>query len=279
YSTSSPLEQKLLVGVLGTYLGEDGRTVRMGFQSTSSGLSIASVSLVNTLRASLTGYAHQHPDVAGLAFGGGAQTTADLEAQTALATERMVAAVTIGLLLVLFVVLRSYWIPPMAVATIGLSIAWAWATTYLVIGVGFADPLFYFVPTVLFLLILGLGIDYNIFLLTRVREERLAGRSSSDAASEGVARTGGIITAAAIILASAFAVLITGRFLLLQAIGFSVAVAILLDAMVVRTYLVPALLHLGGERVWAGPRFRPSPGPMEARGPDDAGNPPYGPAR
>ena len=161
----------------------------MSFQSTSSGLSLSSVSLVDTLRGSLDAYSHQHPDVAGLAFGGGAPTTADLEAQTALATERMVAAVTIGLLIVLFVVLRSYWIPPMAVATIGLSIAWAWAVTYLVIGVGFADPIFYFVPTILFLLILGLGIDYNIFLLTRVREERLGGRGASEAASEGVART------------------------------------------------------------------------------------------
>ncbi len=254
YGSAGPLERTILSQTLFPYLGTDGRTLSLTFQTNASGLSTAAVGLVQSIRHTLDRYAATHPGIESLAYGGGAQTTADLEAQTALATERMVAAVTIGLIVVLLVVLRSYWIPPMAVATIGLSIGWAWAATYLVLGIGFSDPIFYFVPTILFLLILGLGIDYNIFLLTRVREERLTGVPAGAAASEAVARTGGIITAAAIILASAFAVLATGRFLLLTAIGFSVAVAILLDAMVVRTYLVPALLHLGGERVWSGPR-------------------------
>ncbi|HEV2519601.1 MAG TPA: MMPL family transporter [Thermoplasmata archaeon] len=268
FGNASALERTILRSTLAPFLGIDGRTVSLTFTSTQSGLSVAAVNLVDSVRQSLLGYARDHAGVRALAFGGGAQTTADLEAQTALATERMVAAVSLGLILVLFVVLRSLWIPPMAVATIGLSIGWAWALTYLVIGVGFADPIFYFVPTILFLLILGLGIDYNIFLLTRVREERLAGRPAGAAATESVARTGGIITAAAIILASAFAVLATGRFLLLQTIGFSVAIAIVLDAMVVRTYLVPALLHLGGERVWRLPSrpVRGPPAPQEGGG-------------
>ncbi|MGI0155647.1 MAG: MMPL family transporter, partial [Thermoplasmata archaeon] len=120
-------------------------------------------------------------------------------------------------------------------------------------------PLFFFVPTVMIILILGLGTDYNIFLLTRVREERVRGRVAGDAAVEAVARTGGIITAAAVILASAFAALLVGEFTLIRAIGFSVAVAVILDAMVVRTYLVPASLQLLGERVWSlsGRRARP----------------------
>jgi RND superfamily putative drug exporter len=210
------------------------------------------VHLLDALKGEVGGFASARPDVQAVAYGGGASVTSDIEAQTALATERMAVLVSVGLIIVLLVVLRSWWIPPMAVATIGLSIGWAWATTYLVLGGVVGLPLFYFVPTVLFILILGLGIDYNIFLLTRVREERLKGRSARDAVVHAVAHTGGIITAAAVILASAFAILVTGNFTLLRAIGFAVATAVVLDAMVVRTYLVPAALHLLGERVWKG---------------------------
>jgi len=83
------------------------------------------------------------------------------------------------------------------------------------------------------------------------------GRSNTEAAVEGVARTGGIITAAAVILASAFGALLVGSFTLIRAIGFSVAVAVILDAMVVRTYLVPASLQVLGERVWTWSGRRP----------------------
>jgi RND superfamily putative drug exporter len=238
----------LLAGSVGT----DGRTVLLGVTPASAGLSVASVNLLGHLRSELAAFQSSHSDVAAFAFGGGAALTHDLQQQTTLATERMILAVSIGLIIVLLVVLRSWVIPPMAVATIGLSIGWAWAITYLVLNVGFGYPLFFYVPTVLFILILGLGIDYNIFLLTRVREERLRGRGASEAVVHAVANTGGIISAAAIILASAFAILATGNFILLRAIGFAVATAVILDAVVVRTYLVPSLLHALGDRVWAG---------------------------
>ncbi|MCI4324143.1 MAG: MMPL family transporter, partial [Thermoplasmata archaeon] len=176
--------------------------------------------------------------------------TRDLQAQTYQATLRMLLLVAIGLIIVLFAVLRSYILPLLAVATVMLSIGWSWGVTQAVLGKIFGIPLFFFVPTVVIILILGLGIDYNIFVLTRVREERLRGHDSSTAVSHAVASTGGIITAAAIILASAFAILGAGSFLLLRSIGFAVAVAVLLDALVVRTYLVPATLQLLGDRTW-----------------------------
>jgi predicted RND superfamily exporter protein len=251
WSTSPPAVQAMLSGALSPYLGTDGRTIWFTVVPSSTGLSVDAIHLLSTLKSEGTSFGNSHSEVVRVAYGGGASETSDIQAQTALALQRMAIVVSIGLLIVLFVALRSYLIPPMAVATIGLSIGWSWAITYLVLDLGVGIPLFYFVPVVLFILILGLGIDYNIFLLTRVREERLRGRSSTEAVVEAVGRTGGIITAAAVILASAFAILITGNFLLLRAIGFAVATAIILDAMVVRTYLVPALLHLFGERVWS----------------------------
>ncbi|MFY9717351.1 MAG: MMPL family transporter [Thermoplasmata archaeon] len=252
-----------LLAVLDGYVGTDGRTVLLSLQTTATGLSTSAVSAIDSVQSSFGAYTAAHPGVTEIVYGGAAPTIRDLADETNLATEYMILAVAIGLVAVLVVVLRSWIIALMAVATIGLSIGWAWALTYLVLDRLLGFPLFFYVRTILFVLVLGLGIDYNIFLLTRVREERLKGRSSGSAAVEAVARTGGIITAAAIILASAFGALIVAEFTLIRAIGFAVAIAVILDAMIVRTYLVPASLQLLGDRVWSlsGRRSPPAPAP------------------
>jgi uncharacterized membrane protein YdfJ with MMPL/SSD domain len=250
--SSLPLApQKDLLGTLGGFVGTDGTTVVLTLQPNSTGLSSAAVSSVGAVESSFSGFAADHPEVRALAYGGGAPTIGDLANETAQATLILLVAVTVGLLVVLVAVLRTWIIAVMAIATIGLSITWAWAITYLVFSQLLGFPLFFYVRTILFLLILGLGIDYNIFVLSRIREERLRGRSSSEAIVNAVGRTGGIITAAALILACAFGALLIGEFTLIRAIGFSVAVAVLLDAMVVRTFLVPAALQLLGDRAWS----------------------------
>lgn len=256
YPTLPNAQRTLLAGTLAGYLGNDGRTVWFTVYPSDGGLSSSAVNLLGTIRSTVGGYATSHPAVTFVAYGGGAAVTSDIEHQTSQATQRLILAVSLGLMVVLFLVLRSWIVPPLAVATIGVSLGWAWGVTNAVLTNGFGIPIFYFVPTVMFVLILGLGIDYNIFLLTRVREERLRGHPADEATVHALASTGGIITAAAVILASAFAILTTGEFLLLKAIGFAVATAVLLDAMVVRTYLVPAALFLLGERVWRLPRLR-----------------------
>ncbi len=259
-----PATRANLLGVYSGFVGTDGRTILLSLVPTSSGLSVGAVSAVESVESSYRGYAAAHSEITALSFGGGAPTISDLANETATATEYLVFAVAVGLILVLLVVLRSWIIALMAIGTIGLSIGWAWAVTYLVFQGLFGFPLFFYVRTILFILILGLGIDYNIFLLTRVREERVRGRSSGEAAVEAVARTGGIITAAAVILASAFGALMIGEFTLIRAIGFSVAVAVILDAMVVRTYFVPASLQLLGDRVWSLTGRRPKPAATDA---------------
>ncbi len=250
-SNLSPAERTNLLGLLGSYVGTDQRTVLLQIQPTDIGLSEAAVRAVESVESAFASFRTTHPEVSALAYGGGAPVISDLNQQTVEATDVMIVAVTIGLVVVLLVMLRSWIIATMAVATIGLSISWAWALTDLVFQRLLGLPVFFYVRTIMFMLVLGLGIDYNIFLLTRVREERLKGQATRPATSEAVARTGGIITAAAIILASAFGALLVGQFTLIRAIGFSVAIAVVLDAMVVRTYLVPALLQILDDRVWS----------------------------
>ncbi|MEM0129484.1 MAG: MMPL family transporter [Thermoplasmata archaeon] len=273
--SSAPIAVRTnLEGLARSFIGNDGRTVLLVVVSNVSGLSASAISVVDSLGQRIDRYAADHPAVQGAAFLGGAPVTRDLATQASLATQRLILAVAIALLVVLFVVLRSWLLPLLAVATIGLSIAWAWALTDLTLTAGFGLPIFFFVPTLMFILILGLGIDYNIFLLTRVREERVKARSTAEATEQALSRTGGIITAAAVILAGAFATLLVGDFVLLVAIGFSVAVAVLLDAMVVRTYLVPSILQILGDRAWNLRRRAPAPAPApgedgEARGPPE----------
>ena len=256
--TSLPVASRAnLLGVASGFIGTDQRTVLFDLQTSSTGLSLSAVNALHGVESSWGSYAASHSDLVKVAYGGGAPVIDDLANQTNYATELMIVAVTLGLVIVLLAVLRSWIIALMGVATIGLSISWAWALSYLVFQELLGFPLFFYVRTILFIFILGLGIDYNIFLLTRIREERVRGRPNTEAAVEGVARTGGIISAAAVILASAFGALLVGSFTLIRAIGFAVAVAVILDAMVVRTYLVPASLQVLGERVWTWTGRRP----------------------
>jgi uncharacterized membrane protein YdfJ with MMPL/SSD domain len=275
FASAPASAQQELRATLGAYVGTDGRTVLLQLQTNDTGLSFGAVRALGAVESSYGAYRSGHPEVTALAFGGGAPTIQDLADETSLATEVMLVAVTVGLVLVLLAVLRSWIIALMAVATIGLSICWAWAVSDLVLQQLLAVPIFFYVRTILIMLVLGLGIDYNIFLLTRIREERLRGRSTAGATVEAVGRTGGIITAAAVILASAFASLLVGEFTLIRAIGFAVAVAVVMDAMVVRTYLVPATLHLLGDRVWSLSGRSP---PARAPAAPDAAPPAAGPS-
>jgi putative drug exporter of the RND superfamily len=263
YSKLPPAQRINLEGVLPQYIGTDNRTVWFTVTPSSDGLSNAAVNSLNAIERQLTSFSGQHPEIQAVYYGGAASTIKDLAVQTAAATERMIIAATIGLFLVLFLVLGSLAIPPIALASIGLSISWAYAITYLLLGKIQGVPIFFFVPTILFVLILGLGMDYNVFILTRVREERGKYSGTPRPVMMAVTYTGGVITAAAVILASAFLVLGTSTFTLLEAIGLAVGLAVLLDAMVVRTYFVPAVLALGKGGIWWGPerlqRLRAAP--------------------
>jgi RND superfamily putative drug exporter len=103
--------------------------------------------------------------------------------------------------------------------------------------------------------VFGLSMDYELFLLSRIREEHLAGKSNVESVALGLQRSGRIITAAAAILAFVFAAFVTSGVTSIKSMGFGVAFAIILDATVVRGLLVPALMRLMGERNWWAPKW------------------------
>jgi len=159
----------------------------------------------------------------------------------------------LGVGIVLFVVLGSLILPIFAVVSVLMSIVWTLAVTVIVFQSAFNFGLLFITPLILFVLLLGLGMDYNIFILTRIREESAKGQHRNDAIINAIQQTGGIITAAAIILAGSLATLVLSSNMMLKEMGFAFAFSILIDALVVRTYLVPAVMSTFGKWNWYNP--------------------------
>ncbi len=103
--------------------------------------------------------------------------------------------------------------------------------------------------------VFGLSMDYELFLLSRIKEEHLAGHNNIESVAVGLQKSARIITAAALLLAAVFASFMTSGVTAIKMMGFGTAFAVLLDATLVRALLVPALMRLFGERNWWGPKF------------------------
>lgn len=145
---------------------------------------------------------------------------------------------------------------PVAAAYGVLVLVFEWGVGASLLGVERGGHVEGWVPVVLFATLFGLSMDYEVFLVARVREVWERERDNDLAIVTGLARTGRVITAAALIMAAAFAGFVVGRVPGLQQLGVGLAVAVLLDAAVVRTFLVPAVIAALGPRNWWRPGAR-----------------------
>jgi uncharacterized membrane protein YdfJ with MMPL/SSD domain len=140
------------------------------------------------------------------------------------------------------------------------------------------DTIEAWVPLFLFAVLFGLSMDYQVFLLSRIRERFAETGDTGDAVAFGIANTGRIITGAALIIVAVFAGFAAGDLVMFQQMGFGVAVALLLDATVVRSVLVPAAMQLLGPRNWYLPRWLEWLPHVEVEGHEPASPPPARPA-
>ena len=154
---------------------------------------------------------------------------------------------------------RSIVVPAKAIVLNLLSVGAAYGLIVLVFQKGVGNELFGFpeveaieawLPLFLFSVLFGLSMDYHVFLLSRIRERYTQTGDSSEAVSFGVRTTARLITGAALIIIVVFAGFATGELVMFQQMGFGVAVALLLDATLIRSVLVPAAMELLGERNW-----------------------------
>jgi putative drug exporter of the RND superfamily len=170
-----------------------------------------------------------------------------------------VAAVLVMSFVLLMLVFRSVLVPLKAVLLNLLSIGasygvmvmvfqWGWGAD--LIGLESTVPIVSFIPMFMFAILFGLSMDYEVFLLSRVREEYAAGASNGESVVRGVAKTGRVITSAALIMASVFLAFVLGDDAATKMFGVGLATAVLIDATLVRMVLVPATMKLLGDANW-----------------------------
>ncbi|GAA2609277.1 MMPL family transporter [Paractinoplanes durhamensis] len=183
----------------------------------------------------------------------GGAPAADLDKRAAnLRDDRVVVPLILAVvLLVLLALLRSLAAPLLLLVTVVISYAASLGAATMLLTYGFDMPaLDTSVPLLSFLFLVALGVDYNIFLVTRARDEAIERGGTRAGMLRGLAATGGVITSAGILLAAVFAVLGVLPVIVLTQIGVVVGVGVLVDTLLVRTVVVPALALLMGERFW-----------------------------
>ncbi|HKI92383.1 MAG TPA: MMPL family transporter [Gaiellaceae bacterium] len=209
--------------------------------------------------------------------GGGPPQGVDFLSRAYGAFPWLIAAVLVLTYLLLARAFRSLLLPVKAVLLNLLSVAASYGMLVVFFRFGLGRDLFGlyqigqvegWIPIFLFAMLFGLSMDYEVFLVTRMRESWDAGRDNRQAVAEGLERTGRIVTAAAVIMVAAFSAFVTGRIVGLQEFGLGLAVAILVDATIVRAVLVPSLMALLGRWNWWLPEraarlLRVEPSPLE----------------
>jgi putative drug exporter of the RND superfamily len=166
--------------------------------------------------------------------------------------------------LLLMMVFRSVLVPLKAVvmnllsigAAFGIIVAvfqWGWGAS--LIGVDNTGPIISFFPIFLFAIIFGLSMDYEVFLMSRIHEEWEHTHDETQAVTKGLALTGRVITAAAAIMVTVFASFMLGEERIIKLFGLGLASAVLIDAVVIRSILVPAIMQLFGKSAWWFPEW------------------------
>ena len=167
-----------------------------------------------------------------------------------------VAIIMVLAFLLLMVVFRSIWVPFIAALGFGLSVAATLGITVALWQEGFAgiisdpQPLISFLPIMLIGIVFGLAMDYQVFLVTRMREGWAHGKTAGNATSNGFKHGARVVTAAALIMISVFAAFMLMDEPFIKVMGFALALAVLLDAFIVRMTIIPATMFLLGERAW-----------------------------
>jgi RND superfamily putative drug exporter len=244
------------------FISADGRTVQFyALPRTGLAASSAAIDSIPSIRATLAAAAHDagvHDyGVAGqdaVAYDIGHTATSDLEG--------IVPVVLAIIAVLLAVLLRSLIAPWYLIVTVGLSYLASLGFAMIVfVHLGTDTSLNFVIPFLLFIFAMALGEDYNILLMSRIREEAHSQAALRDAVTRAIERTGGTITSAGIILAGTFTVLgLAGNNPQAHQLGFTIAFAVFLDTFFVRTLLVPSIaVLLGRWNWWPSQLSRPAP--------------------
>ncbi|MEU0250479.1 MMPL family transporter [Streptomyces sp. NPDC006235] len=237
---------------LGDYVARDG-TLRFVVVLEDDPYSSAAADTISRLQDTVS---DARADVGELEIGGATQV--DLQYGAALNSSfwQMVALVSIGVFIMLAFTLRSLLVPVRLIATIMMSNVWAVGITVLIFHQLRGEVVIDDLPIFLTVLMMGLGMDYEIFLVTRVRDLIRSGMSQDEATMAAVVDTGRVINAAGLVMAGSLGTMALSSTLMLQQYGAGLGTAVLLDATVIRMLFVPATLLLLRRYNWWFPTLR-----------------------
>jgi RND superfamily putative drug exporter len=252
-----------IAAVIGPIASPSGDAAVIRVIPKSSPQSVATSDLVSTLRDDVIPASVHGSDVQ-VHVGGLTASSIDVSERLAARLPIFIGAVLVLSFLLLMAVFRSLLVPLKAVimnllsigAAYGVVVAifeWGWGSG--ILGVEQTGPIAPFVPMMMFAILFGLSMDYEVFLLSRIREEYDRTGDNAVAVADGLASTARVITAAALIMVTVFGSFILGDATTIKLFGLGLSVAILVDATVVRMVLVPATMELLGDRNWWFPRW------------------------
>ena len=236
-------------------VSSDGMYVQMMIVVSDEPMSQESMASVGTARDVLEAYASENPWAVDAWVLGTPAVLYDISGVVNTEFHWIEVGVILLIYVLLMLVLGSYFTPIRSLATIMMGVVWTLGVLQLVFVHALGAEVVWIVPIVLFVICLGLGMDYDILLTTRIREGKVRGMSNDIAIRDSLMRSGGIITLCGLIMGGTFLTLLLSGSVMLKEIGFALGFAILLDSLIVVPYVVPALMHLMGDWSWKGPKF------------------------
>jgi RND superfamily putative drug exporter len=231
-----------LTRMLNMYVSKDGEAARLQVVLSDEPFSNPAIDTVTRMRTTVETFDHGY-------VSGGTAVMNDLRDAMARDMRLVMFLVLGGIALVMVLLLRSLVAPLYLILTIMLSYASTLGITRLVFEGILHTNLTWFVPFFIFTLLMSLGMDYNIFLMGRVKEET-ASNGTRAGVQRAMERTGGIITSAGIIMAGTFAAMLSSSLVGLVQLAFAITIGVLLDTFIIRTTLVPAIAMLLGKWNW-----------------------------
>jgi uncharacterized membrane protein YdfJ with MMPL/SSD domain len=242
----------------------DGTIALVSIGMQGSGVDAKASAALHTLRTSLVPTTVGRLASVEVGVSGPTAMEKDSNSQMANAAPWVFAFVLTLAFLLMLVTFRSIVIAIKAVALNLLSVAAAYGALVLVFQHGWGKQLLGFdktggivgfLPVFLFVILFGLSMDYHVFILSRIREAFDSGMSTDKAVAHGIKSTAGVVTSAAMVMVGVFSVFATLQFMFLKQFGVGLAVAVLVDATVVRAVLLPATMKLLGNWNWYLPRW------------------------
>jgi RND superfamily putative drug exporter len=257
-------ESETFIGPAEVSYGDSGTVAKIDVSSRGNGTDDASMKALDELRDDLIPATVGQVDGVEASVTGGAAATEDYKQVLSRSMPLVfvfVLSLAFGLMLFTF---RSIVIPIKAIALNLLSVGAAYGVLVIVFQNGAGESLLDFesnggitnwLPVFLFVILFGLSMDYHVFILSRVRELYDRGMSTDDAVREGISRTAGTVTSAAVVMVGVFSVFATLSFIDFKEMGVGLAFAILIDATIIRGVLLPATMKLLGDWNWYLPNW------------------------